>query len=158
MKALIVSPPLVRFASPQGIYPSVFLAGSIEMGAAEDWQQEAIECLQHRTSIIYNPRRADWDSTWKQEITDPNFNAQVNWELDMIEEADLVAFYFCAGTKSPITLMELGIASALKPKQTVVACPEGFWRRGNVEIVCERAGIAFYDTLEQMIDWVREPT
>lgn len=157
MNALVITPPMVRFRSVADQRPSLFLAGSIEMGAAVNWQQEAIECLQDRVSIIYNPRRDDWDASWEQDIANPQFNAQVNWELDMIAKADLVAFHFCAGTKSPITLMELGIVSALKPKQAVVACPEGYWRRGNVEIVCERAGVAFCDTLEQMIEWVREP-
>lgn len=43
---------------------SVFLAGSIEMGAAEDWQDKLTKLLNHpNIDYILNPRRDDWDST-----------------------------------------------------------------------------------------------
>lgn len=150
MTALVVTPPTRRYAKP-GPQKSLFLAGSIEMGAAEDWQSKAIVKLSPIASIIYNPRRADWDSSWSQTIDHPEFNAQVTWELDMIQEADIVIFYFDPNTKSPITLMELGIACASKPSKTYVACPAGFWRRGNVEITCERFGVPFFDSLDRLV-------
>ena len=65
---------------------SIFLAGSIEMGSAEDWQKVLIsEILQMNKNItIYNPRRDDWDSSWVQEQANPQFNHQVNWELSLL--------------------------------------------------------------------------
>ena len=56
----------------------VFLAGSIEMGAAEDWQRLAEETLADCEVTIFNPRRDDWDSSWEQRIHNPEFNHQVN--------------------------------------------------------------------------------
>ncbi len=121
--------------------PSVFLGGSIEMGAAPDWQAAMIRDLAPVTSVIYNPRRDDWNSSWEQSIDNPDFNVQVNWEMDMIEEAEIVILYFAPETKSPITLLELGFVAGWRPIATRVCCPTGFWRKGNVDIVCERNGI-----------------
>ena len=40
----------------------VFLAGSIEMGKAENWQTRLVDSLKEREGLILNPRRDDWDS------------------------------------------------------------------------------------------------
>ena len=49
---------------PAGGTPSVFLAGSIEMGAAEDWQARLTHALQDLDVLILNPRRDEWDASW----------------------------------------------------------------------------------------------
>lgn len=127
---------------------TVFLAGSIEMGAAENWQDRAVNLLAETNWAILNPRRDDWDSSWKQEIGDEKFNEQVSWELQGIEDSEWVLVYFDPNTKAPITLLELGILSQLKPEKTIVVCPAGFYRKGNVDIVVERFGMHAYPTLE----------
>ncbi len=129
-------------------HPTIFLAGSIEMGAAEDWQVKVINGLKGIGGTIYNPRRDDWDSSWEQTKDNPQFREQVVWELCCLECADLIALYLSPGTKSPISLMELGLFCNNK---MIVCCPEGFWRKGNVDIVCERLGIEQVDTLKEMI-------
>lgn len=49
----------------------LFLAGSIEMGQAEEWQSEVMVVLQeyiNRGELrIYNPRRIDWNPEWSQD-------------------------------------------------------------------------------------------
>ena len=67
---------------------TVFLAGSIEMGLAEDWQKLAEEALQDTAVTIFNPRRNDWDSNWEQRAHNPQFSHQVNWEMDRLKEAE----------------------------------------------------------------------
>ncbi|WP_217607240.1 nucleoside 2-deoxyribosyltransferase domain-containing protein [Chitinophaga sp. GbtcB8] len=120
--------------SPHPLLPgtySVFLAGSIEMGCAVNWQQQVGNAFRDDENIIlYNPRRDDWDSSWKQEITSPAFNS-------------------LPGTQSPITLLELGLHA--RSEKLIVCCPEGFWRKGNVDIVCERFGIPQVTTIEDII-------
>lgn len=133
---------------------SVFLAGSIEMGAAIDWQQKVIDYLEHRTVlsnsvVLYNPRRENWDSSWEQSIENPQFYQQVNWELNALEKCDLIFLYFLPDTKSPISLLELG--KFADSGKLMVCCPEGFWRKGNVDVVCERYGIPTYPNLEKAI-------
>lgn len=125
---------------------SVFLAGSIEMGKAVDWQTEMSEFFHARNWNIFNPRRDDWDSSWEQNYSNPQFSQQVNWELNALDVADLIIMYFDPATKSPISLLELGLyASSGKLR---VVCPDGFWRKGNVEIVCNKYNIPFYDDLK----------
>lgn len=128
---------------------TVFFAGSIEMGVAENWQDRLTRLLDPHQGIILNPRRDDWDSSWKQEISDPQFSTQVNWELDAQNMADRIVMYFDPNTKSPITLLELGLFA--KSEKLVVCCPEGFWRKGNVDIVCDRYEIPQVNTLEQLL-------
>ena len=130
---------------------TIFLAGSIDMGTAENWQERAIRLLSDSHWTVLNPRRSDWDSSWKQEIKNGQFFEQVSWELQGIETAEWVIVYFDKDSSSPITLMELGICSQLKPDQTIVICPTGFYRKGNVDIVCDRYKIKQVETLEKAI-------
>lgn len=134
--------------------PIVFLAGSIEMGQAEPWQAEVETYLQDLDIIILNPRRDDWDSSWEQSYENPKFREQVEWELLGLEEANLVAMYFSPGTKSPITLLELGLC--LRATNLIVCCPRGYWRRGNVEILCRRYDVPFFETLDGFKVAIRE--
>lgn len=119
----------------------VFLAGSIEMGAAPDWQAEMERNLADLDIDFYNPRRDDWDPTLVQSADNPPFREQVEWELDGLALANLIVLYLAPGTMSPISLLELGIYAANGTSKLVVCCPEGFQRKGNVDIICERYGV-----------------
>jgi hypothetical protein len=131
----------------------VFLAGSIEQGAAENWQEMIVEALSELEITILNPRREARDASWPQDMAFAPFRAQVEWELDAQEQADLVAFYFSPATRSAVTLLELGLAAGRR--RTVVCCPEGFWRRGNVDLVCVRYGISRVPTLGDLAQYLR---
>jgi len=133
---------------------TIFLAGSIEMGKAEDWQSEVQNILKNSSVTIFSPRRDDWDSSWPQDASFGPFKQQVTWELDHIDKADMILMYFDPDTKSPITLLELGILAAT-PEKVLVCCPEGYWRKGNVDIVCQRYGIAQLDTKDEFFDFIR---
>jgi hypothetical protein len=133
--------------------PSVFLAGSIEMGHAEDWQTAITRALDDLDIVILNPRRDAWDASWEQTIRNPNFREQVEWELEAQERATLVAMYFAPATKAPITLLELGLAA--RSGKVVVCCPDGFWRKGNVEVVCARYGVGLVESLPELVEEVR---
>lgn len=136
---------------------SVFLAGSIEMGTAEDWQQTIENAFsQYENIVLLNPRRDDWDSSWKQEINNPQFNKQVSWELNGLEKADMIIFYFSKETKSPVSMLELGLFA--NSGKLVVCCPEGFWRKGNIDIVCERYRIKQVNTIEEIINHIKNKT
>lgn len=141
---------------PEEIYTTtVFLGGSIDMGHAEDWQAKLTNELRQLPVEIFNPRRDDWDSSWEQDISNPQFNEQVNWELDLIEEADLVAMYFDPNGKSPITLLELGLCAG-KDKSVIVYCPPGFWRRGNVQIMCERHNFTLVESWDEFVAEIKD--
>ena len=134
-------------------YVNVFLAGSIEMGVAEKWQEKVIAALSDKPIRFLNPRRTDWDSSWSQDIHNEQFVEQVTWELNSLEMAQIVIMYFDPNTKSPISLLELGLHA--KEQKLVVLCPEGFWRKGNVDVVCEFYGINQVDTFDELIEFIR---
>lgn len=134
-------------------YVNVFLAGSIEMGVAEKWQEKVIAALSDKRIRFLNPRREDWDSSWKQDIENENFVEQVTWELSSLELAHIIIMYFDPNTKSPISLLELGLHA--KEQKLVVLCPEGFWRKGNVDVVCEYYNINQVDTFDELIAFIR---
>ena len=129
---------------------SIMLGGTIEMGNSEDWQTEIYNRLKNIDDTlgffdnidVFNPRRDSWDSSWTQKQSNPQFNEQVNWELDSIEDSDIIFFNILPDSKSPITLMEIGLCK--HKKNVIICCPEGFYRKGNVDIVCSRYGMQQY--------------
>jgi len=145
--ATIIKPP-----SPLQDGFSVFLAGSIEMGSAGNWQTIVEQRLSHTKIIIFNPRRDDWDSSWMQNKDTPQFREQVEWELNAMEKADVIAMYFEPNTKSPVTLLELGLHA--RSGKMIVCCPEGFWRKGNVDIVCEKYDVEQVEALDELVERV----
>jgi len=130
----------------------IFLAGSIEMGKAENWQDKIVKELAKYPIQFLNPRRDDWDSSWEQKIENKQFNEQVSWELNGLEEADFIIMYFDPKTKSPISLLELGLYAKCEPEKLVVLCPDGFWRKGNVDIVCDKYEVKQVDNMDDLIE------
>ena len=140
--------------------PTIFLAGSIDQGAAVDWQRVieerliALEVARDELTdldlVVLNPRRDDWDPTWDQSADAGEFCRQVEWELDGLRAADLVLLYLAPGSTAPISLLELGLH--IDHPGLRVCCPPGFWRRGNVEIVCERFGVPLWHDFAQFVD------
>jgi hypothetical protein len=134
---------------------SVFLAGSIEEGEAENWQQKVIEGLSEDTVLtVLNPRRPKWEKV-EQSMSNLQFATQVHWELDAMNAADMIVFYFQPGTKAPISLLELGLHATDMDKHVIVCCPEGFWRKGNVDIICQDYNIPQVNTLEELIEKIK---
>jgi Nucleoside 2-deoxyribosyltransferase like len=127
---------------------TIFLAGSIEMDKAIDWQKQCEEELKEKY-IIFNPRRTSWDSSWKQTIDNPQFLEQVNWELDCLEKADIVIMFFANNTMSPISLLEFGLYA--KSNKMKVVVEKDFWRKGNIDIVCKKYDIEQFEMLEELI-------
>jgi hypothetical protein len=148
----IKSPEL--YYNDNGFIGDVFLGGSIEMGLAEPWQERLVNEFKDTDLRFLNPRRDDWDSSWVQEASNPQFSEQVNWELDALEYSDLIVFYFDPNTKSPITLMELGLVAGCG--NVIVCCPDGFWRKGNVEIVCQRYDLTLVDSFDELVIEVKK--
>jgi hypothetical protein len=127
--------------------PSIFLAGSIEMGSAEDWQTKVEKHFEAYVGTIFNPRRDDWDKSWAQTVSNPEFKGQVTWEWKGLEEADYILMHFDPDTKAIISFGEF--ARHFDSGKIFVSCPKGWWRRGNVEVLCDLAGIPVYESLEE---------
>ena len=145
------------FASAITDHNSIFLAGSIEMGKAVDWQQEFTQAFSNSKEptctktnlLILNPRRDDWNSSWEQSKDHPEFREQVEWELRAQEQADVIVMYFAPGTQSSITLLELGLFA--RSGKLICCCPKGFWRKGNVDVVCEMYKVTVVEDLQELV-------
>ncbi len=147
-----------EFKPPQQIennsLKSIFLAGTIDMGNSEDWQAIVTEQFYNSPVNIFNPRRAEWDSSWEQTFENPQFYQQVNWELNALERVDIIILYLAADSKSPISLLEMGLHA--KSGKLYVCCPDEFYRSGNVQIVCDRYNIPLYKDLNSLINRVKD--
>lgn len=132
---------------------SIFLAGSIEMGNAENWQEHISKELENYDVVLLNPRRDDWSNDWEQSINNPNFKEQVTWEMDSLRDCDLIVVYFDPNTYSPVTLLEIG---TYKDKDMIICCQDGFWRKGNVDIFASRYGIPVVDNKEDFYKLILE--
>ena len=119
------------------------------MGKAENWQQIIIDRLNNENVCFLNPRRPDWDNNWEVSIDNPQFNQQVNWELEGLEKSDLILMYFDPNTKSPVSLIEFGLFAY--SEKMLVCCPDGFWKKGNIDIVCKRYNIKQAQTFDKFI-------
>lgn len=132
----------------------IFLGGVIDMGQGEPWHETVIDALAGYDVTVVSPKRDEWDPSWEQSLDNEKFVEQVEWELEAQESADLRLYVFASSSKeakkskAPITLMELGLHAQDK---TIVCCPEGYYRKGNVEIVCRWFGIPVYQSLDELL-------
>ncbi len=135
---------------------SIFLAGSIEGGIAKDWQSLFRgEFTNYNDNIvIIDPRRDDYDTSIKMSKDDKNFIEQINWDQNMLERSDIIAMYLDPKTRSPISLIEFG--QYVNSGKLIVCCPEGFWRKGNIEVMCERNNVPVFDNFSDFIQAVKD--
>lgn len=149
---LIFHAPEKTTSTPENSF-KIFLAGTIDMDDAtgkatsKDWQKELENRVKKETFakqvVIFNPRRDDWPEDGSSEMY-----RQVHWELEHMEKANLIVMNIGENSKSPISLLELGMHSQDEPKKMIVFCKKGFYRYDNVKIVCERYGVPLFETNE----------
>ena len=132
----------------------IFLAGTIDNGDSEDWQTKICKLIEECTTnskpiAVYNPRRDDWPEDDQTKLIEE----QIKWELEHMDKADLILMNICGDSKSPITLLELGIHS--KENKLIVFCPDNFYRFDNVKVTCERYGVPLIST-KKIEDFVKD--
>ena len=66
----------------------------------------------------------------------------------------MIAMYLHLGTISPISLMELGLF--IKTKKIVICCPDGFHRRGNIQVMCDEYNGKLVATLDELVKEVKD--
>ena len=129
----------------------MFLAGTIDQGHAT-WQESVVNSLSNLPITILNPHRPNWDSTWTEDISYEPLREQITWELDMLEATDVIAMYMDPDKPAPVSLLELGLFA--RSGKMIVACPAGFYKRGNVQVVCQRFGVELVNSLEGLVEGV----
>lgn len=136
----------------------VFTAGSINMGKSEPWADKLANLFADYDVTFFNPLRDDWDSTWEQKLENDNFRGQVMWEIEHLLKSDITVFFIASEGESPISLLEIGLMSlmnATSKSKVIVCCEQGFWRRGNVEVMCYRFGMPLVETFEELVELLK---
>lgn len=121
------------------IYPgpkSVFLAGTIDNGNSSNWQEELIEKCRNLDVTFYNPRRKEWNTTLEE------MGYQIKWEQDHLDRADIIIMCLLDDSKSPISLLELGLYA--QSGRLKVFCNPEFYRYTNVKLTCQKYKIPLY--------------
>lgn len=113
----------------------IFLAGTIDDGHSTDWQREVVEELKDTDVEIFNPRRYDFPEYPKPE----DVIRQIQWEQKHLDEADHIIMVFKDDSKSPITLLELGLYA--NSGKLTVYCTDKFYRYWNVQETCKKYNI-----------------
>ena len=128
-------------------FTKIFLAGTIDMGNSRDWQLEIYDRFSRMNGryILFNPRQDHWDASRPGEM-----DYQVRWELDHLEEADLIIMYILGSSKSPISLLEMGLHA--RGGKMIVICEEDFYRYDNVHITCDYYDVPFYSDLDSFLE------
>ncbi len=129
-----------RLKSYDDLGITFFLAGTIDNGESLDWQKEISDYSNEIGVNVFNPRRSNWDKdAGSKEIV-----RQIDWELEHLEKADIIVMNILEDSKSPISLMEIGLFA--RTRKLMVFCPEEFYRYDNVRKVCEKYGVKLYNT------------
>jgi hypothetical protein len=133
---------------------SMFLAGSIEMGKAIQWQDHLTKELRDFEITVCNPRRGQWSTNLNPGDMDDLFKHQVEWELAALEAVDVIVFFFDKNTLSPVTMLELGLWA--QSGKVVVCCHKDFWKSGNIHHVCNRYNVPYVKDYADFIPLVRK--
>jgi len=149
--AKIIEAPKEYYGLYSSRWPSLFLAGGIT--GCEDWQAQMLEKLKHETLIIYNPRRENFP------IDDPSAaEVQICWEFDKLVRADIVSFWFSAGSLNPIVLYELGLHGNSMPGRPIaVGVEEKYSRKMDVyyQTALARPEVRIVTSLEDLAEEIR---
>ena len=133
-----------------GILPvNIFLGGTIDNGDSFNHQEALISELKKSEAThplcVYNPRRKEWNKNASKEEMDE----QINWELYHLNRADLIVMNILPNSKSPISLMEIGLFA--RDKKMIVFCNENFYRYENVKVVCDKFGLPLFNTNDILV-------
>ena len=127
---------------------SVFLAGTIDNGNSLNWQDKTIIELTNlgiNDIEIYNPRREHWNPNPSKE----DMEYQIKWEQNHLDKADVIAMVLLDNSKSPISLLELGLYA--KSNKLIVFCTPNFYRWDNVRLTCEKYNIQLIESTNPLI-------
>ena len=124
---------------------SIFLAGTIDCGNSPDWQHDYVEKLKENVKklpgilYVYNPRRDSGEGIQPGDIEEMNY--QITWELEHMEKASKIYMRILGDSKSPISLLELGLWAGKDPTKIVVCCDPSYYRYQNIAVTCKKSSV-----------------
>lgn len=101
----------------------VFLAGC----ANTDWRKDFVQYFSHLQVVMLDPKRDDWNLMDKSKMKE-----QVTWEYNNLRKADIIVYFFNAGSVCPITLLEYGMWGLSKGTPIIVGVTSDYEKRDDV--------------------------
>jgi len=135
----------------------LYLGGSIDKKYGSPWHRNIISFISSKLGresklTIYNPKREEWDKDWPADSK--VIDEQALWELKAMEHADLIFMFFESSCSSSVGMMQLGLNA--KEGKLVVVCERHFWKKRDVDVICETYGVPRYDSIAVGIGEVRD--
>uniref|UniRef100_L7J460 Uncharacterized protein n=1 Tax=Pyricularia oryzae (strain P131) TaxID=1143193 RepID=L7J460_PYRO1 len=127
----------------------VYLAGSTTGSGTADWREALVGSLAHLPVTWVDPSRPEWDESWREDYDHEPFREHVKWELDMKRRADLVVVHLAASSRPSDGLLELGEMAGARRRCKVV-CENGYQKRGDVVMLCQRHEIAVFGSVGEL--------
>lgn len=139
---------------PQNTQDSIklYLAGTMDFGSQEnDWQGKIIQGLAYLTDpykglimyknanfIILNPKVMPTTGT-APGLDNPEFVQQMQWRMQMVDQADVVFLNILKKSQSPIPLLEFG--SLVQSGKLVVRTSEEYPYYAQLRLYCEKYNV-----------------
>lgn len=127
---------------------SIFLGGTASDTGEPDWRDTLNKGLADQAVAIFDPKRDDWDSTWREDFSDTRWADQIQWELDMQDTADIIVVLFHGVTAAPISLAEMGMAA--RTGKLIACALDGYCKKGYVEAVCRKFKAPFVRSEDEL--------
>ncbi|GAA3594258.1 nucleoside 2-deoxyribosyltransferase domain-containing protein [Flavivirga amylovorans] len=117
----------------------IFLAGSIDLNLPSNWRKEVIDIIGAKAHFL------DPTIINHNELNDSQMKNHIHWELDALHLADKVFLNFLPSSKSPISLIELGMY--IKTSKLVVVCPNEFYQSRYIKTLCNKYKVSVFNSL-----------
>ncbi len=125
-----------------------FLAGSIDLDLSGNWRKAVIEEI-NDSMHFFDPTRTDHNK-----LNDTQMKEHIKWELDALNLSDRILLNFLPNAKSPISLAELGMY--VRSSKLMVVCPDQFYQRRYVGVLCDKYDTPFFDSLEEAVKHLKD--
>lgn len=126
-----------------------FLAGSIDFDSSHSWREKVKKELKG-TIRFFDPTRIEHN-----DFTDAQMKEHIEWELDALKLSDRILLNLLPESKSPISLVELGLY--VQSDKLIVVCPKSFYKRRYIETICNKYDTVLFDNLDEAIEYIKTP-
>lgn len=125
-----------------------FLAGSMDFNESNSWRQKIMQEMKHLVHFL-DPTRIEHN-----DFSDSQMKEHIEWELDALNISDKIILNFKEDSKSPISLLELGMY--VKSSKLVVVCPSKFYQRRYINVLCNKYNTPFFDSFDEAIEYLKK--
>jgi hypothetical protein len=102
---------------------------------------------------LLDPTTQLWQSTWGDNLAEPGFKEQAEWEFNAFERSDIALFYFPAGVPCQLTLFKLGVAMK-QPDKVLAYSPKFSFKKGFVDYYCEQLKLFSTESFTELLQEV----